>query len=203
MEQNEKSCFDLPNLAVIFDELRKGKHICAEDAEIYNSLQREYESFRDLFHYLGFDLVRHPRNFFYFQSELAFTDMASRVSVFMFILIEYLASEGRSIEEALTSDYIHIDALPHTANSRYKRYMDEAGVTVSKCINTLSRLGFIDYQGGNKFRFKSPVYRFIDLCITVLQNKSEGVALDGDSANDLTADDDWLSTFGEEDLKND
>lgn len=190
MDHTEKSCFDLPNLAAVFDELRKGRHICAEDRELYYPLQRDYDSFRELFHYLGFDLVRHPREFFYFRSDLAFTDPARRVAVFMFILIEHLAAEGLSVEETLTSGYVAIDTLPHHSGSRYRRTMEEAGITVDKCILTLARLGFADYSGGNRFRFRPPVYRFIDLCLDVLKKKGsgeppdDGWGIDGDDDSD-------------------
>ncbi|MDY0223457.1 MAG: hypothetical protein RBR67_20225 [Desulfobacterium sp.] len=173
-----KSPFDLPDLAVVFDELRKGRHICVEDGDLYRSLLMEYESFRELFHYLGFTLVRHPRDFFYFRSDLGFTTVARRMAVFMFILIEHLANEGRSVEEALTSGYIAIDTLPHETSKRFRRYMDEAGITVEKSINTLTRHGFAEYSGGSKFRFRSPVYRFIDLCLTVMSAGDPGDEVD-------------------------
>ncbi|RLC24679.1 MAG: hypothetical protein DRH21_05105 [Deltaproteobacteria bacterium] len=171
VNENYKGRFNLPKLAPIFDNLRKGKHICPEDKDLYYPLEQEYEAFNDLFNHLGFDLVKHPRNFYYFRSDISFTPIARRAAVFMFILIEYLASEGTSVEEALTTGYISIESLPHEENSRYQRYMDEAGITVDKSINTLVRLGFAEYRGNSEFRFRAPVYRFIDLCLQILEGK--------------------------------
>ncbi|MCP3930251.1 MAG: hypothetical protein GY705_14250 [Bacteroidetes bacterium] len=171
LKEEYNSRFNLPNLAEIFDNLRKGKHICPEDKELYYPLEQEYEAFNDLFRNLGFDLVKHPRNFYYFHSDISFTPIARRASVFMFILIEHLASEGVMVEEALTSGSISIDSLPHEENSRYQRYMDEAGITVDKSINILVRLGFAEFQSKDNFRFRAPVYRFIDLCLQILEDR--------------------------------
>jgi chromosome condensin MukBEF MukE localization factor len=203
MEQLDKNRFALPHLSQVFDELRKGRHLCVEDGELYHSLQKDYDSFRGLFHSLGFDLVRHPRDFFYFRSDLAFTPIARRVAVFMFILIEHLANEVASVEEALTSGYIFIDSLPHQASNRYRRYMDEAGITVDKCINTLARLGFVEYQGGRKFRFRSPVYRFVDLCLAVLSDREQGKQHESDSSLDEIDDISLLLDLRDEEEIND
>jgi chromosome condensin MukBEF MukE localization factor len=187
LKEEFNSRFNLPNLAEIFDNLRKGKHICPEDKELYYPLEQEYEAFNDLFRHLGFDLVRHPRNFYYFHSDIAFTPIARRASVFMFILIEHLASEGVMVEETLTSGSISIDSLPHEENSRYQRYMDEAGITVDNSINMLVRLGFAEFQGKDKFRFRAPVYRFIDLCLQVLEDREH------DKMNNIDIESDSLS----------
>lgn len=195
MKEEFNSRFNLPNLAEIFDNLRKGKHICPEDKDLYYPLEQEYEAFNDLFKHLGFDLVKHPRNFYYFQSDISFTPIARRVSVFMFILIEHLASEGVMVEEALTSGSISIDSLPHEENSRYQRYMDEAGITVEKSINMLARLGFAEFQGKEKFRFRAPVYRFIDLCLQILEERKHdqvnGLDIESDSISETNMLDDF------------
>lgn len=198
-----KSRFNLPKLALIFDNLRKGKHICPEDKELYYPLEQEYEDFNDLFNHLGFDLVKHPRNFYYFRSDISFTPIARRAAVFMFILIEHLASEGASVEEALTTGYISIKSLPHEENSRYQRYMDEAGITVDKSINTLVRLGFAEYKGNSKFRFRAPVYRFIDSCLQILEDrKHDQLNSDGPESDNID-ETNLLSDFDREERTDD
>ncbi len=171
--ENEIDSFNLPELAPLFNELRKGRHICSEDGKLFAALCQHYELFEKLFDSLGFKLIRHPRDFFYFESEFSFKEMPTKIAVFMFILIENLAKQSRTIEEALLSGWIAIEDLPHETTTRYKRYMDDAGATVDKCISTLSRLGFVEYQGGSKIRFKAPVCRFIDLCLIVLNQSNQ------------------------------
>ena len=174
---NDSSYLDvykLPQLSLVFDELRKGRHISTEDGNLYGPLCQHYNAFKALFENLGFTLIRHSRDFFYFESDSSFRDMPTKIAVFMFILIEDLASKGQSIEEALLSDWISVEDLPHDKTARYKRYMDDAGINIERSLSTLNRLGFADYRGGPKIRFKTPVYRFIDLCLIVLnQNNSE------------------------------
>ena len=68
MSTNEKSdgVMDLPHMAEVFEALRRGKHISLKDGDIYHALKKHEGVYEQLFSKLGFKLVHHARDFFYF-----------------------------------------------------------------------------------------------------------------------------------------
>jgi hypothetical protein len=101
----EVSPFALPHLGEIFDVLRRGRH----------------------FHHLGFRLVVHQRDFFYFRGKDSLSPQASRMAVFVFILIESLADQGEPVVDTLMTRTFTIADLPHLKGARYRAYLQEAG----------------------------------------------------------------------------
>ena len=84
---SETGPYDLPYLDEIFDQLRRGRHLCAADGKLYRALRENLEAFQELFHHLGFRLKVHQRDFFYFRGKDSLSPQASRMAVFVFILI--------------------------------------------------------------------------------------------------------------------
>jgi hypothetical protein len=162
---------DLPHLARIFEALRRGRHICPRDGDLYHALHRRTESYQRLFDQLGFRLLEHPREFFYFQDASNFTDLSARMAVFVYILVEHLADSGAEIEKALLTRSFTYAELPHLEGERYLQYMREAGVTngddLVNLVRTMERFGFACRQDAHTFGFLPPVYRFLDLCMDV------------------------------------
>ncbi|MFO8071744.1 MAG: hypothetical protein R6V85_07695 [Polyangia bacterium] len=160
---------DLPRLAEVFDALRKGRHICMTgDAGLYSVLRDHSEEFRALFVQLGFELVHHPRDFFYFSNRKNFTELSARMAVFVFILVEHLADRGEAIEETLMTRRFRFAELPHMTKERYRRLMREAGVTedgdIEQTVVNMERFGFAERRADDSFVFRPPAYRFLDLC---------------------------------------
>ena len=160
---------DLPNLAAVFEALRRGRHICMADGPLYGPLKSHAEQFTALFAQLGFELVHHPRDFFYFVDCGNFTDLSARMAVFMFILIEDLADRGDAIEETVMSRHFRCAELPHLTADRYRRLMREAGASESAdlehLVQTMERFGFVDRLADDSFTFRPPAYRFLDLAL--------------------------------------
>lgn len=74
--------FDLPHLEDVFEALRRGRHLALRDGELYEAVNKHQEAFTDLFARLGFQLVRHQRDFYYFRDRSNFTELtADRKSV--------------------------------------------------------------------------------------------------------------------------
>ena len=168
-EDNSESVLDLPHLADIFEALRRGKHISAQDGDIFQDLKRQGSLYESLFARLGFKLVHHARDFFYFFDTTNFTDLSARMAVFMFILVESLADKGESVEETvLTRRFVYKD-LPHLQGERYQTYMREAGITAAEdlaaIVRTMERFGFARRMDEETFLFEVPIYRFLDLCM--------------------------------------
>jgi hypothetical protein len=160
---------DWPHLREVFEALRRGRHLSARDGDLFQALKQHTDAFEKLFDQLGFRLEHHPRDFFYFRNQADLTDLSSRMAVFLFILIEWLADRGDPVEETLLTRIFAIDELPHLQSERYCAYMKEAGVLSTddlvKIIQTLERFGFARRREGHSFSFETPVYRFLDLCI--------------------------------------
>jgi hypothetical protein len=169
--------FALPRLKEVFEALRRGRHLCPEDGDLYWALRDHHEAFRDLFAHLGFRLEAHPRDFFYFAGEGGLSDASSRMALFAFILIEALADQGAAVEESLMTRTFSLPELPHRKGERYRAYLKEAGVEgeegLDGILRNLERFGFAHRTGKTSFRFRPPAYRFLDLCHQVLAEERE------------------------------
>ncbi len=167
--------FDLPHMEDVFDALRRGRHITLRDGELFQALQNHQEEYAELFGNLGFDLVRHSRDFYYFRDENNFTDRASRIAVFMFILVEWLADQGEPVEETIMTRRFGVDELPHLESERYVNYMREAGVTdrgdLVRVVQAMDRFGFARRAGSGSFEFAPPIYRFLELCMEMVDEE--------------------------------
>lgn len=168
---SENSPFALPFLSEIFDALRLGQHLCAEDGKLYDALRDNPVVYQDMFKHLGFQLEWHSRDFFYLRGKDNIRP-ASKMAVFVFILIEALSDQGKMVVDTLMTEIFAVHALPHFKSERYRAYLKEAGVTseegLKNVINQLERLGFAKSFSADTFRFRAPAYRFFDICIEML-----------------------------------
>ena len=173
----DPSPFALPMLEEIFNELRRGRHICAADGKVYWALRDNLAAFQDLFGRLGFRLQAHQRDFFYFRGQDSLSPQASRMAVFVFILIEFLSDQGEPVVDTLMTRTFSVVDLPHFKSARYRAYLKEAGISGEDDLNgllrQLERFGFIQRNTDNTFNFRAPAYRFFDVCIEIL-NRDEG-----------------------------
>jgi hypothetical protein len=163
---------DLPMKRELFDKLRNGRHVFLEDGEAFRTLSENENLFREFFGSLGFTLVRHSRDFFYFEGT---GGGSSKAAVFFFILVEWISDEGRGIAESLFEEPIPVEKLPHLTRDRYRKYLLETGIDceddLMNLLKRMEKLGFIHFEDEGAFVFKAPAYRFLDLCNEI---KSEG-----------------------------
>ena len=189
---------ELPHLEHIFDDLRRGKHLAEGDGPHVHALRENVEAYARLFDALGFTLVQHPRGFFYFSADPSstVTDQAGRMAVFTFILVESLADQGKQVEETLMTHTFNVAELPHLSTDRFVTYMRDVGVIsiddIRQVLKNMRRLGFAELVGDDLFRFRTPAYRFLDLC-------SELAAEQGESEPDEPTSEDEEILSGEED----
>jgi len=180
------SVLDLPHLASIFEALRRGRHLCARDGDVFHCLKRQEPLYEALFDRLGFTLVHHARDFYYFFDSSNFTDLTARMAVFMFILVEALADQGEPVEETVTTRRFSCEALPHLENERYQGYMREAGITsaeeLAQIVRTMERFGFTRRFDEQAFEFAPPVYRFLDLCMDMAGEAAAATTGEGGDA---------------------
>ncbi len=158
---------DLPLKRELFGKLKSGRHISMDESEMYRALSEHEDTFRDFFGSIGFSLIRHSRNFFYFEGTGSGT-FSTRAAVFFFILVEWLSDQGSSVTESLFGQLTQVDKLPHLDRDRYRKYMLEAGIdsrdSLLILLKRMDKLGFIHMEEERAFVFKTPAYRFLDLC---------------------------------------
>ena len=167
---------ELPHLEEIFDELRRGYHICFDDGAPYRALSNHFESYRRLFSALGFELVRHERDFFYFRSSGNLGKTASQMAVFFFILVEVFGDRGENLRDAIFKADHRIDKLPHFQRESHRACLSEVGIdtddALGSVIKKLERYGFAERRG-DTFRFRKPAWRFVELCFEASETNEE------------------------------
>ena len=168
---------EMTQLAPIFRELFKGFHISRRDPELYSQLSNQQDAYRALFRSLGYELVCDTRGFYYFVPEQVGAQVnktAQRLALFTFILVEHLADQGRDPLAVLDGGSIGRDELPPLLE-KYRDLFLQAEVTTQeeleeKVMRRLTQLGFAAEDNG-VYRFLPPIHRFLDVCLSVQQDR--------------------------------
>jgi len=174
---------EMSQLAPIFRELFKGFHISRRDPELYAQLSNAQDQYRTLFKALGFELVCDTRGFYYFVPELAAAQVnktAQRLALFTFILVEHLADQGRDPVAVLDGGSLGRDELPSMLE-KYRDLFLQAEVQTQddleeKIMRRMTQLGFAAEETGI-FRFLPPMHRFLDVCLSVQQDRDLAASL--------------------------
>ena len=173
----------LSQLAPIFRELFKGYHVSRRDAELYSQLSNQQDQYRALFKALGFELVCDTRGFFYFVPEQMGAQVnktAQRLALFTFIIVEHLADQGRDPLAVLDGGSLGRDELPPLLE-KYRDLFLQAEVQTQdeleeKVMRRLTQLGFASEENGI-YRFLPPMHRFLDVCLSVQQDRDLAASL--------------------------
>ncbi|MQU05856.1 Mks condensin complex protein MksE [Pseudomonas helleri] len=176
---------ELSQLAPIFRELFKGYHVSRRDPELYAQLSNFQDSYRALFKALGFELVCDTRGFYYFVPDTAIASAqvnktAQRLALFTFILVEHLADQGRDPIAVLDGGSLGRDELPGLLE-KYRDLFVQAEVTTQdeleeKIMRRMTQLGFASEDNG-VYRFLPPMHRFLDVCLSVQQDRDLAASL--------------------------
>lgn len=170
----------LPHLQEIFDRLRRGWHLSPEDEPAFSAVAADFDAYAAYFAPLGITLVRHPREFFYFEPDTGdnVTEALPRLAVFSFILIDHAANQGRPIEEFLLGQHFLISKLPHFSLDRYTALLRQVEIEDANGLRTvlrhLERLGWVKFVGDEEFRFLRPFHRMFDKCLELAQAPDPG-----------------------------
>jgi hypothetical protein len=161
------------HLSDLFNKLRSGRHLCADDGPLYLALRADYATYRTLFAALGFELREHERGFYYFRATDDLGKEAAQFAVFFFVLVEAWGDAGKDLEASAFDPAGHaLSELPHLTRDSWRQCMTEAGVSsadeLTKVVQSMDRLGFTERIGDDRFRFRAPAWRFFDLCAEVL-----------------------------------
>ena len=190
---------EMSQLALIFRELLKGGHISRRDPQLYSQLSNLQDNYRALFKAQGFELVCDSRGFYYFVPEQMGAQVnktAQRLALFTFILVEHLADQGRDPLAVLDGGSLGRDELPPLLE-KYRELFQQAEVGTQdeleeKVMRRLTQLGFAFDDNGN-YRFLAPMHRFLDVCLSVQQDRDVAASLLSNQPTlispDLVADD--------------
>lgn len=162
-------------LAEVFRLLRSGKHICREDVNEYRDLERNEDVYRVLFNGLGYELVHHGQGFYYFKGgNTLSTQRLQGITLFVLILFQDLddrkfQDSNRSWERKLLARDFRVSELPHFQTPNRRNLLYNLGVTPDslqeKVLRPMARYGMLVLSGSDSFRFRPPIYRFVDLCM--------------------------------------
>jgi hypothetical protein len=162
---------DLPHLQEVFDKLRGGHHLSPEDEPAFSAVAADYDAYAAHFAPFGLTLVRHPREFFYFEPETneSPSQTLPRIAVFSFVLIDYAANAGKPIEEFVLGTHFLISRLPHFTLDRYAALLRQVDVedpaALRLVVKSMERLGWVKFVGEEEFRFLRPFHRVFDKCL--------------------------------------
>jgi chromosome condensin MukBEF MukE localization factor len=181
---------ELPHLQEVFDSLRSGRHLSPDDEPVFSAVAANFDAYAAHFAPLGLTLVRHPREFFYFEPDTteSMTQTLPRIAVFSFILIDHAANAGKPIEEFLLGEHFLISRLPHFTLDRYAALLrqvdveDETGLRL--VLKSMERLGWVKFVGDEEFRFLRPFHRVFDKCLELSRLAADASST---AANDRVA----------------
>jgi hypothetical protein len=170
---------ELPHLEKIFDRLKRGCHLGPDDEPEFSALSSpRFDEYAAYFAALGLTLVRHEREFFYFepdnQEDVPIT--LPRIAVFSYIIIDYAANQGRPIEEFIFGQNFLITALPHFTLDRYTALLRQVDVhnveDLRTLLNRMEQIGWVKIKGlgEDEFRFLRPFHRVFSKCLEVAQS---------------------------------
>jgi len=166
---------ELPHLGDIFDRLKRGAHLGPDDEPLFSVLVSHYNEYTDYFAPLGLQLIRHEREFFYFEPESAenIPDTLPRIAIFSYILVDHASNQGRPIEEFVFGQNFLISSLPHFAFDRYAALLRQVEIHDAKGLETIlqqmKRIGWVQILGPDEFRFLRPFHRVFSRCVELAQ----------------------------------
>lgn len=162
---------EMPHLRDLFDHLTGGCHLSPEDEPLFSALTANFPAYAEYFSLLGFELVRHEREFFYFapSDPEKVSDTLPRIAVFAYVLIDHAANQGQPVEEFILGRNFLLAALPHFSLERYAALLRQVDVhdaaDLKRILDHLERLGWLKWLGADEFRFLRPFHRVFDKCL--------------------------------------
>lgn len=162
----------LPHVREIFERLTRGTHLSPDDEPFFSALSSpSFGDYAEYFAPLGFELIRHEREFFYFapNDPDKIPDTLPRIAVFAYILIDHAANQGELIEEFILGRDFLLSALPHFSLDRYAALLRQVDVhdtaDLKRILEHLDRIGWLKWLGPDEFRFLRPFHRVFDRCL--------------------------------------
>ncbi len=159
----------------MFRLLRKGRHICVEDGPNYRIIEQEEDRYHTVLDALGYELIHHAQGFYYIKGGTTFSSRSLQsITIFVFLLFQHLEDNKQGEPDhtwvrSLTTKRFLIDELPHFGTQQHRAMMASLELTRAtlhqRVLRVLHQLGMLEFVDDRSFRFRSPIYRFVDLCM--------------------------------------
>jgi len=171
LDNFEINPFRLRYIKEIYKKLSHGYHFCIDDNKdeysgIYSELVNNLAYYKTLFETLGYTLSDGSAGIYFFESAKAgstTTRQTRELTLFLSILYDHLADEGKDPITAILEIRFDITDLPHLTKDQYKRLMTNVGVEDSKDLNRIikrfQKYGFLTIED-DTILFKQAVSRF-------------------------------------------
>src|SRR5437773_64830 len=170
----------LPHLRAIFEKLKTGYHLSHEDGPLHSALMSDTDnSYGNYFAAIGLTLVRHHREFFYFEAEDRDPEskLLPKVAVFSYILIDHVANQGQAVEDTLMTSTFSLRGLPHFALDSHRALLRQVELLepddLRGVVNYLERIGWAKWVAFEEFQFLRPFYRMLEKCLELSRLSSE------------------------------
>ena len=186
-----------PHLQELFEKLKGGYHVSHEDGLMHAALMQRTDDYAEYFGAIGLKLVRHERDFFYFESEEGTSDYLPKVAVFCYILIDHTANLGLPIEATLMGGTHSLRGLPHFTLDSYRAHLRQVDLLepdkLRGVVSYLVRIGWAKWVSTDEFKILRPFCRVFERCLALSEHSPDRAQ---ESAEGL---DDSEGTEGDED----
>lgn len=175
------------NMDKVFGLLSTGYHLCIEDGETYNSLVENEMFYRKMFKLLGFNLSDGSDSIYYFlPNDEKINEISKKFMVFMAVMYDWLADQGKDPISYLTEGHFYLDELPHLSIEQYKKTMGQLDINerqeLLKVVKGLERFGFLDFIDNSMIKFRKTVSRFVTIFNDV--SRSRDIKLDEENIDE-------------------
>jgi len=167
MDPNNQAFAELRFMKELFHHFSMGYYLCIDDGELYAELTANEPRYRDLFESLGYSLCEGIAGVYYFESEkerVSVNTMSKKFTLFMAVLYDFLADQGKDPVSAIIEDHFLVKDLPHLKVEQYKNIMEKVNVRkesdLIKILYRLQKYGFLDLRDNYLIYFKKSVSRF-------------------------------------------
>lgn len=182
--------YKLQHLSEMFGLLTSGKHLNRlVDHRLWAELEKEQESYENLFGVLGYSLRIDGRGFAWFNYEDASSNVSktTRQLALLFMLIfEFQADAGHHLGRF--TEWLIDDKLLSAIGEKNRLLLEAESLSEDESLNqlfkTASNYGFTISEG-HGWRLLSAVYRYLDRFEELARQDKHDIAGDAESMEDL------------------
>lgn len=179
----------LPHLQELFEKLKTGYHVSHEDGLMHAALMKTPDEYAEYFGAIGLKLVKHERDFFYFESEDATSEYLPQVAVFCYVLIDHTANLGLPIEATLMGGTLSLRGLPHFTLDSYRAHLRQVDLLepekLRRVVSYLVRIGWAKWVSTDEFTFLRPFCRVFERCLELSEHSPDRADESAEGLSDI------------------
>ncbi len=165
----------LPEFHDVFHALRLGNYLSSDSSKagLYQAFRANKADYVALFGAMGYVLEDDEHGFCYLTKQDR-SRLSAKAVALLAMLVRDLASNGRDVTATIFQDVWSLRKLPVLATDRSREIMALVDVGTDKDLRAvivdMAGAGIVEWEGEGqeRFRFLSPVHRFLDMCRDVL-----------------------------------